>query len=933
MRVTESKYRCVPFWSWNGELDEKKLVKQIEWMYTNGVGGFFMHARGGLTTEYLSEKWFSCVKACVKKAQELGMEAYAYDENGWPSGFAGGKLLEDMENHDRYLTFSKGKYDTQALVSYQIKDNRLIRTNEGTDCLNIYMHYSVSTADILNGEVVDKFIALTHEKYWQQNLEGLKGFFTDEPQFYRWGMPYTKVLADYFRTEYDEDILDGLGLLFIECEGYKSFCYKYWKAMQALMLKNFAKKIYLWCDEKGYKLTGHYIEERSIYEQRLCCAGVMPFYEYEHIPGMDWLGRSIGNEIAPKQLGSVAAQLGKPQTLTETFACCGWDVTPKELKKIAEFQYVAGVNLMCQHLFPYEEHGQRKRDYPAHFSSVNPWVKKNFKEFNDYFSILGKLLSESKEIVNVAVLHPMRSAYFGPKWGDGHGMKELDDRFARLVEKLCKDQIGHHYLDETLLAKYGKVEGSHLILGECGYDFLIIPTLYTMDRTTEKLLREYIKNGGKVLLTDGKPEYLEGEAYTYDYLESNVTWEDILLAQPYCVEVDEDVRSTYRIDRDGRKFIYVVNLGCETDVTFSLKDGTSFETYDIVSDTYSASDLKLHFDEGKSYILYISDKKVSEMPCRKCEALYLNKGFSVCRKVDNYLTLDFVRYSFDGITYSESLHHMGVFNELLKRRYEGTLYLKYEFYVEVVPDTCKLLVEKMKRGQISVNGMEVDKISDFEYGENVNVYDIAKYIKQGKDEIILCIHYYQREEVYYALFGENVTESLRNCLAYDTDIEAIYLKGDFGVFGNFKQGKTKNTIIGKDFRIGKQKINISSLIEDGFPFFAGDIELKQTINITDTAKELVLTERFEFAEITINGRDVGKMMFSKRLDISKYLHRGENELKITLTVGLRNLLGPFHTQEEETVFVGPYTFERMGQWQDGTCKDMKEDYAFIKTIV
>ena len=342
MRKTESKYQCLPFWSWNGNLDEKKLVRQIEWMYENGVGGFFMHARGGLTTEYLSDKWYSCVDACVEKARELGMEPYAYDENGWPSGFAGGKLLTDLGNREQYLTASWGKYDDKALVSYTIKSNRLIRVNEGEDCLNIYANYSASTVDILNGEVVDKFIALTHEEYATKGFTGLRGFFTDEPQYYRRAMPYTKCLISYFKKQYDEDIFDGLGFLFAECEGYMAFGYKYWKAMQALMLKNFAEKVYRWCDEHGYKLTGHYIEERSICEQRLCCGGVMPFYEFEHIPGIDWLGRTVGNEIAPKQLGSVAAQLGKKQTLTETFACCGWDVTPKELKKIAEFQYVGG---------------------------------------------------------------------------------------------------------------------------------------------------------------------------------------------------------------------------------------------------------------------------------------------------------------------------------------------------------------------------------------------------------------------------------------------------------------------------------------------------------------------------------------------------------------------------------------------------------------
>ena len=252
MKQTEKKYQCIPFWSWNDELDEEGLCKQIEWMNDSGVGGFFMHARGGLKTEYLGEKWFDCIKACSEKAEELGMEAYAYDENGWPSGFVGGKLLEDIENHDQYLTFTTGAYDEKALVAYDMSGEKLVRVTKGDNCLNVFVHYAASTADILNPEVVDKFIAMTHEEYKKRDTYNLKGFFTDEPQYYRWGTSFTKVLPTYFKETYGEDILDGLGLLFVEKEGYRAFRYKYWKAMQALMLNNFAKKVYDWCDENGY---------------------------------------------------------------------------------------------------------------------------------------------------------------------------------------------------------------------------------------------------------------------------------------------------------------------------------------------------------------------------------------------------------------------------------------------------------------------------------------------------------------------------------------------------------------------------------------------------------------------------------------------------------------------------------------------------------
>ena len=66
-------YQGIPFWSWNNDLDEEKLVQQIEDMKSVGLGGFIMHARIGLSMEYLGEKWFSCVEACLKKAKELGM--------------------------------------------------------------------------------------------------------------------------------------------------------------------------------------------------------------------------------------------------------------------------------------------------------------------------------------------------------------------------------------------------------------------------------------------------------------------------------------------------------------------------------------------------------------------------------------------------------------------------------------------------------------------------------------------------------------------------------------------------------------------------------------------------------------------------------------------------------------------------------------------
>ncbi len=62
-------YAGIPFWSWNNELEIDELLKQIEAMKKRHLGGFIMHARTGLKTPYLGEKWFACIEACLDKAK------------------------------------------------------------------------------------------------------------------------------------------------------------------------------------------------------------------------------------------------------------------------------------------------------------------------------------------------------------------------------------------------------------------------------------------------------------------------------------------------------------------------------------------------------------------------------------------------------------------------------------------------------------------------------------------------------------------------------------------------------------------------------------------------------------------------------------------------------------------------------------------------
>lgn len=201
-----------------------------------------------------------------------------------------------------------------------------------------------------------------------------------------------------------------LPALFFREGNWEAVRVRFWSLVRDLFADGFMKQIYDWCEKNGTRLTGHMVLEETMSYQLTCNGACMPCYEYFHIPGMDWLGRSLGRPLITAQLASVAQQTGKKQVLSETFACCGWDVSFEELKWMFEWQMVRGVTLLCQHLEAYSLRGIRKRDYPASHSYQQPWWEE-YRAFNDMVSRLGMLLTEGESRPQLLVLHPQSSAW------------------------------------------------------------------------------------------------------------------------------------------------------------------------------------------------------------------------------------------------------------------------------------------------------------------------------------------------------------------------------------------------------------------------------------------------------------------------------------------------------------------------------------------
>ena len=970
IKKRSADYGPIPFWSWNDKLEEGELREQIRTMKKLNMGGFFMHARGGLETEYLSDDWFNCINVCIDEAKKLGMEAWSYDENGWPSGFAGGKLLEDKANFAvciRYeITDKYPAIDSDTIAVYtKNKDGSFTIVDH--DCgadeyLKLYKGYDSSYVDTLDGSITDKFLAETHEVYLKKIAAEdagtvMPGFFTDEPQYYRWDNPYSNTLPAEFKKAYGYDIFPLLPAVFFDFDGAEKFRYDYYKLMHELFINNFVKKIYDWCNAHGMKLTGHAVEETSLDGQMMCCGGVMPFYEYEHIPGIDYLGRGISDDIAPKQLDSVCEQLGKKKAISEMFGCCGWDVTPTELKRIADVQYVNGVNLMCAHLAPYSERGQRKRDYPNHYSYHNPW-QSHLAQFDEYFKNLGTALTEGKEYAPILVIHPMHGAYMKYKKKPGT-LSEIEGKFFELSRLLGYNQVPYHYGDENMMKVHASVENGKIKVGNCVYEAVIIPFTYTLDESTAELLKKFISEGGKVWCF-GYPDCINGEKADMTWLHDTCTKEDIFGLRDAELTLASgnnapQLRKMTRIT-DGGKIIYITNITSETLTGVKVKLDKSYLTQGSAVElnpetleikplcgklTSSGAELTLNFEEGQSYLIIPSDIPFTsdDINPESIPFITLPDVMKIAEKPTNMINLDMAELSFDGKTFDESLSVMGIKDNLLRQKYDGDVWLRFHFnaseeYIKAGKN-LQISVEPMNVKEICVNGNVVHALPDtWWFDKTFMVYDILKYAKAGDNEITIKLHHWQRDYVYYVLYS-GVSESLRNCLVFDCEIEDIYLIGDFCVKcdGTFTDGERRSDLFDGKFSIEPQRddIHISDIVKDGYPFYAGHFKSSFVYDYTSGMPTLLkLTGRYAVCDVTVNGTPAGTIMFSDYLDLSPYIKDGKNEITLDMCNSNRNLMGPHHRHDPEPYGVGPNTFSYEKEWNGRECKGYVDRYAFVR---
>ena len=918
-----TEYKGKPFWSWNGELDRDELIRQTHVMGEMGFGGHFMHSRAGLITEYLGDEWFDHINAVADESERLGLEAWLYDEDRYPSGSAGGIATKDPKyrcksivNHEmlpKYFNWSPNitiafvaKIDKNDLWGYNqifdgddidaiiAEEEQKLSYKRGEWKVLFYTtgpypdhpnFNNGSPLDTISREAVAKFIEVTHERYREKCGDRLgrsiKGIFTDEPRRFdsihfdfsnereRFASTcWTEELEEQFQNRYGYSFIEHIPELFYWKDGEKVAPIKlhYFNLTCDLFCENYAKQIQDWCHDNNMIFTGHGLEEESLKSQIICMGSIMRLYEYMDWPGMDELTESERKYWVPKQLASVVRQLDKPRMLSELYGCTGWQFNFRSHKTVGDWQALFGVNFRCQHLSWYTMEGQAKRDYPASIFHQSPWYK-HYSKVEDYFNRFNVYNLNGRPACDVLVLNPIESMFcqLHIGWHDWNKQEiaspecaEIERKYRETFYMLLNNHIDFDWGEEAIMERHysiSKDENGNAVLniGKMPYRVVVLSNMTTIRPTTVKMLREFMDEGGKVIIMGDEPKYIDAVLITGEFVLSNgalsIPYDEKALVEAIRLTSNEYISVTdcenspnseilvqAKHDFDGGDAFVILNSDLENakqgiKVRFKTNSPRFAEIWDFATGDRWRVDENVSFEDGftvistdllagetKCFVLKDDkDATIAELP-KLCEISSSTYSNELEYELDepNVCVLDFAKWRWEDGEWSEEAEEILKIDSFIRKdlkimhRCEAMLqpwYIKkygldtefknieiqYEFDIEEMPDhQITLVCERPEYNEYSINGVKLEchNIKDF-------WIDIAfKKMPIPKEALRI---------------GKN-TVTVKTLYKWSTHLESLYLVGDFGVVAGVKKSVLTKSL--------PEIMQMTSYAEQSMPFYS-----------------------------------------------------------------------------------------------------------------
>ena len=944
------EFRPAPLWTWNARVNHEDIYLGLKFFKEQGFGGAFIHPRPGLETEYLSDEWFELYRYSVETAKSMGLDIWIYDENSYPSGFAGGHVQREMpESWDHPVRLRPHCFET---LPEDLSPYAYFLKQDGEDFVDIssdpeafkgkpgvYYLYIPETAETVEGRsawhggypyvdllypgVTEKFLEITmsgYEKEFGKSLAPLlHGMFTDEPRCPFW----TPAMFEEFKKDWGYDLLPNLPKLAVEVGDWKKVRRDYAQTRLRLFEEHWSIPYSGYCEDHGLTWTGHYWEHE--WPRTGMGPDNMAMYRYHQMPAIDMLfngfneystDAQFGNVRSVKEVRSVANQCGRTRVLSETYGGAGWDLTFEDMKRLADWEYALGINFMNQHYSNVTIEGARKMDYPDYFTRYSPWGK-DYRILNDHVSRLSLVLSQGEQRNDILVIEPTNTVWqYDSEWYNHPKVRQIGNDFQSFVTGLEKAQYEYDLGSEDIIKDLGEVRDMKFAVGQRVYSVVVVPEqVEVLYPRTEELLALFESQGGKVV-------WMNRGGNMADIPKGGVIFEDL------------EGSGLYHHRRDYREgeLIFLANSSLTDFASGTLTiDGSCLVEYDTMTgEKFSYPSFPA--DKGKvkasfnlppagHLLLFASRKKVSleGRPVRSVDfsVLYPDTDLKVRRLSDNYLTLDACDIYVDGELFQKDDYVVKACRDLYARfgvsnpwesaiQYKreafdadtitvGDIHVQYSFEITpgTVCDSIRLVCEKPWLWDVTVNGgIPVLQEGVHPLDIRTGCYDISALVREGRN--VVDLHIPQM-----SMFAE---------------ISDVFVCGDFSVVP-----------CPDGWGIAPPaELDRGWWCEQGMPFYSWTVAYSKTYTVDDLSRSyhLVLDDLHgTVAEVLVNGEKVGIIGWKPfETELSGILKEGSNDVEVRIIGSLHNLYGPHHVGH--TTMVGP------GHWNGVTSKMDCSQYIF-----
>jgi hypothetical protein len=973
------EYGTAPLWVWNTRVTHEQIDNAMKDLKEKGFGGVFVHPRPGLITEYLSDEWFELFRYTVETGKKLDMNVWIYDENSYPSGFAGGHVPAQMpESYNQGKSLLLEKYETfpdtvpdvflcfkkenEAFldITSSLKDElgrkgAYYAFRKGYDGKSPW-YGGFSYVDLIYPGVTEKFIEITMDGYKRvlgdEFGKTIPGWFTDEPNISPpGGIRWTPDLFDVFQARWGYDLKANLPSLVEETGNWKQVRHNYTQTLLQLFIDRWAKPGFAYCEENGLKFTGHYWEHT--WPDVAGVSDNMAMYAWHQQPAIDMLFNQFddvspqaqfGNIRAVKELGSVANQLGYRRTLSETYGGGGWEESFKDFKRLGDWEYVLGVNFMNQHLSHLSIAGARKYDYPPTFSGHSPWWP-FYKTLNMHFARLSLALSAGEQRNDILILEPTTSIwlYYAYRYSNPAYM-EIGKTFQRFVTALEKAQVEYDLASENIIKDRGSVAKNRFVVGQRAYAKVVIPPeTENLDAPTFALLQEFAKNGGSIL-SYAKPLYVDGALNDdlraffanpeYVTLSNDAASPDLAPYRSGEIHFHHtsgnDLYHHRRVMKDGQ-ILFLVNSSLTAPAKGSLhikgKDALELNTMtgEIVDfpETVQGNMIEINYDisPAGSLLLYVFDRRQSGFalpggPAAAYTAVASGEPLVVSPETENVLTIDFCDLQLGNAVYPD-LH---VYNAADKA-------FKFHDFKDGNPWNTSVQYKNniVSRDTFTAGGFTATY--RFVVNETFDMSGIKAVIERP-DLYEISVNGYRvtaeagqwwlDREMGVCRIGDYVKKGENTLTLKLSPMKIMAEIEPVYIRGNFR---VEPAAKGWNIASPAASFALGSWKAQGGPFYPGIVSYRKTYHVAElkSGYRVVLGEwNGTVSEVKVNGQSAGIIYVEPyAVDVTGLIRAGENTIEVRVAGSNKNLLGPFHNHPSPGL-VSPWHFRNVKTYPSGS---------------